>query len=48
MQLKSLSNIPEGLRDLEKMMLHATPELRPDAHQFTKVCSLVIFFDLKQ
>lgn len=36
-QSKPLINIPEGLRDLEKMMLHTTPELRPDAHQFTKV-----------
>ncbi|XP_071453052.1 SCY1-like protein 2 [Hetaerina americana] len=29
--------VPEGLRDCVRMMLSATPELRPDAHQFIKI-----------
>ncbi|KAL0276542.1 UNVERIFIED_CONTAM: hypothetical protein PYX00_004098 [Menopon gallinae] len=40
-ELKSLppklNNIPEGLREYEKMLLHHSKELRPDAHQFTKL-----------
>ncbi|KAK6640752.1 hypothetical protein RUM44_012449 [Polyplax serrata] len=37
MQKTFLSSIPSGLQDLVKMMLHSTPELRPDPHQFAKV-----------
>ncbi|GLH08809.1 SCY1-like protein 2 [Gryllus bimaculatus] len=29
--------ITEGLREFVKMLLHITPELRPDAHQFIKI-----------
>ncbi|XP_012265187.2 SCY1-like protein 2 [Athalia rosae] len=32
-----LSAIPEGLRDITKLMLSNNPELRPDAHQFIKI-----------
>ncbi|PSN52016.1 hypothetical protein C0J52_06121 [Blattella germanica] len=32
-----LQNVAEGLREFVKMMLNTTPELRPDAHQFSKI-----------
>uniref|UniRef100_T1JAW7 Protein kinase domain-containing protein n=1 Tax=Strigamia maritima TaxID=126957 RepID=T1JAW7_STRMM len=32
-----LNAIPSTLRDYEKMLLNVTPEVRPDAHQFTKI-----------
>ncbi|KAL1138476.1 hypothetical protein AAG570_008539 [Ranatra chinensis] len=40
-QLKSLVTsrlqcVPQGLRDLTRMMLNTTPELRPDEHEFIK------------
>lgn len=35
----SLTSIPEGLVDQVRLMLNATPEMRPDIHQFTKVIS---------
>lgn len=31
-----LSDIDEGLRELVKMMLNTSPELRPDNHDFLK------------
>lgn len=34
----SLLSIPEGLQSEVKMMLNATPELRINLHEFTKVC----------
>lgn len=41
-QLKTLSiaqlgGIPSEARDHVKLLLNVTPELRPDAHQFSKV-----------
>ncbi|XP_069689462.1 SCY1-like protein 2 isoform X1 [Periplaneta americana] len=32
-----LQCVTEGLREFVKMMLNVTPELRPDAHQFSKI-----------
>ncbi|KAJ9582023.1 hypothetical protein L9F63_003606, partial [Diploptera punctata] len=32
-----LQCVTEGLREYVKMMLNVTPELRPDAHQFSKI-----------
>lgn len=34
-----LSCVTDGLREYVKLMLNATPELRPDPHQFLKVSS---------
>lgn len=36
-----LDGIPNGLREYIKMLLNVTPEIRPDAHQFSKIS----FFD---
>lgn len=39
--------VPDEFRDYVKMCLNYTPDLRPDANQFTKVCIfylLHIFF----
>lgn len=33
----SLANVPEGLQDHVKLMLNATPEMRPDVHELPKV-----------
>lgn len=33
-----LSCVADGLREYVKLMLNVTPELRPDPHQFLKVC----------
>lgn len=46
LQIKSLPSaklqcISDGLREYVKMMLNATPELRPDAHQFIKVSNKI-------
>lgn len=35
-----LSSIPEGVREEVRLLLHATPQLRPDALQFSKVCGV--------
>ncbi|XP_045104651.1 SCY1-like protein 2 isoform X3 [Portunus trituberculatus] len=32
-----LSSIPEGVREEVRLLLHATPQLRPDALQFSKI-----------
>ncbi|KDR18011.1 hypothetical protein L798_07802, partial [Zootermopsis nevadensis] len=37
LQAARLLCVTDGLRDYVKMMLNVTPELRPDAHQFTKI-----------
>lgn len=36
-KIPSLSCVPDGLREYVKMMLNASPEIRPDIHQLTKV-----------
>ncbi|KAK9498718.1 hypothetical protein O3M35_003291 [Rhynocoris fuscipes] len=36
MNERSFTKIPEGFRNLVKMMLHSSPELRPDEHEFLK------------
>ncbi|XP_045584450.1 SCY1-like protein 2 isoform X2 [Procambarus clarkii] len=33
----NLLSIPDGLRDQVRLLLHATPQLRPDAMQFSKI-----------
>ncbi|KAG7167470.1 SCY1-like protein 2-like [Homarus americanus] len=33
----NLLSIPDGLRDQVRLLLHATPQLRPDALQFSKI-----------
>lgn len=38
----SLLTIPEGLQGEVKMMLNATPELRINLHEFTKVVSNIL------
>ncbi|KAJ3640895.1 hypothetical protein Zmor_027428 [Zophobas morio] len=37
LNLGKLQCIPEALREYVKLLLNFTPELRPDAHQFTKI-----------
>lgn len=41
-----LACVVEGLRDYVKLMLNTTPELRPDLHQFLKVCILNVIIYL--
>lgn len=42
LNINKLQNVPEGLREYIKLMLSYTPELRPDAHQFVKVCCNIL------
>ncbi|XP_067000807.2 SCY1-like protein 2 [Anabrus simplex] len=37
LSMNRLECIADGLREFVKMLLNITPELRPDAHQFTKI-----------
>lgn len=46
-KLKRISNsdllsIPQDIRDIVKLMLNITPELRPDLHEFLKVTSDIL------
>ena len=40
MSASTLNRIPEEVRDHVKMLLSVTPNVRPDADQMTKVCTL--------
>ena len=44
MPASKLLCVAEGLRDIIKLMLNSTPEVRADAHQFVKVLKLVSLF----
>ena len=40
MSATMLNQIPEEVRDHVKMLISVTPNVRPDADQMTKVCTL--------